>query len=148
MFSGGDSSDGINNINQLGAYGLVNQVAVTNAMAAGQNIDWAQLAQQWIQMRDNSELQSKTQSNLNANKIVDSSCNNFKFEEKGEADMDMDDEEQTENKSQKINNDFAPSSVIQNLNEPPWFYGDGNSQIGKHPIVEKINNIYVSIFNL
>lgn len=118
MFSGGDSSEGINSLNQLGAYGFVNQVAVSNAMAAGQNIDWAQLAQQWIQMRDNSEIEAS------ANKISEPNCNNLTFEEKGEADMDMDDEEQTDEKSaQRTSNDLT-SSVHNSLNQP-WFFSEG-----------------------
>ncbi|KNC21732.1 hypothetical protein FF38_04015 [Lucilia cuprina] len=129
MFSGGDSSEGINSLNQLGAYGFVNQVAVTNAMAAGQNIDWAQLAQQWIQMRDNSTIETKMDYNTaRADNVSGPSCNNLKFEEKGEADMDMDDEEQTDEKTaQRANNEYNASSAVSNLNQ--WFYSEGTSQI-------------------
>ncbi|XP_037813418.1 arginine/serine-rich protein PNISR isoform X2 [Lucilia sericata] len=130
MFSGGDSSEGINSLNQLGAYGFVNQVAVTNAMAAGQNIDWAQLAQQWIQMRDNSAIETKMDYNTaRADNVSGPSCNNLKFEEKGEADMDMDDEEQTDEKTTlRPNNEITATSAVNNLNQP-WFFGEGTSQI-------------------
>lgn len=132
MFSGGDSSDGINNLNQLSTYGFVNQVAVTNAMAAGQNIDWAQLAQQWIQMRDNTAVEAKPDANASANKIADfGSCNSSKFEEKGEADMDMDEEEQTDEKDTQQRLFTAQTGVHNNLNRP-WFFSEENaSQLGE-----------------
>uniref|UniRef100_A0A1I8PNW9 Arginine/serine-rich protein PNISR n=1 Tax=Stomoxys calcitrans TaxID=35570 RepID=A0A1I8PNW9_STOCA len=67
----------------MSGYQFINQAAVANAMASGHNIDWAQLAQQWIQMRDSAK----------------SETSSAKYDEKGEADMDI--EEQVE----KDNND-------------------------------------------
>ncbi|TMW50158.1 hypothetical protein DOY81_004783 [Sarcophaga bullata] len=126
MFSGGDSSEGLN---QLGAYGFVNQVAVSNAMAAGQNIDWAQLAQQWIQMRDNAGLNTETACNLGNSKMVQpASVSNF--EEKGEADMDMDEEEQQTDEKllQKVDNSFSSSTGLNhNTLNQSWFFNDGTS---------------------
>lgn len=125
MFSGGDSSEGMNSLNKFGSYGFVNQAAVSNAMAAGQNIDWAQLAQQWIQMRDNT-VSDKIEappppdiSNVkNANFINKSS----KFVEQGEADMDMEDEDQTDNKSlPKLDITNHAACVVQEHSiEQPW----------------------------
>ncbi|KAM7364187.1 uncharacterized protein ACRADG_000783 [Cochliomyia hominivorax] len=143
MFSGGDSSDGLNNLNQFGSYGFVNQVAVSNAMAAGQNIDWAQLAQQWIQMRDNNSttIGTNLEPHASANKTITDlgSCNNnSKFEEKGEADMDMDDEEQTDEKEpQEINNDIASSSTNVVHDNQSWIFNKGNSS---KMVLRPINN--------
>ena len=127
MFSGGDSSEGLN---QLGAYGFVNQVAVSNAMAAGQNIDWAQLAQQWIQMRDNPGLDTETACNLGNSKVVQPTTLP-NYEEKGEADMDMDEEEQQQTDEklvQKVENSFSSSTgVSHNTLNQSWFFNDGAS---------------------
>ena len=139
MFSGGDSSEGLN---QLGAYGFVNQVAVSNAMAAGQNIDWAQLAQQWIQMRDNAGLDTETACNL-GNRQPPSVPN---YEEKGEADMDMDEEEQQQTDEklvQKVENSFSSStSVNHNTLNQSWFFNDGaaSTKLGKFIQILKVKS--------
>lgn len=128
MFSGGDSSDGINSANQFSSFGFVNQVTVSNAMAAGQNIDWAQLAQQWIQMRDNSELDPRTELEHSANKAAEP--NILKFEEKGEADMDMDEEEHSDEKIQRFNSLGTSSNSTDNLHQS-WYFDGNNPELGK-----------------
>lgn len=71
-----------------GAFQFINQSVVTNAMASGQNIDWAQLAAQWIQMQHRENTTSL------ANERKEIPVSHVKYdEEKGEADMDMDDEQ-------------------------------------------------------
>lgn len=123
MYNDDDISGGFNNLG--GPYQFLNQAAVTNAMASGQNIDWAQLAQQWIQMRDS------TTTSIGVTDFSTSGCGNVsaqsdsRYEEKGEADMDMDDEEHMEERTILDRNKRSILPVVMQ-HQPsntsrPWF---------------------------
>ncbi|XP_075144796.1 uncharacterized protein LOC142219912 isoform X2 [Haematobia irritans] len=90
----------------MSGYQFINQAAISNAVSSGHNIDWAQLAQQWIQMRDS----AKYEKDVN--------------DEKGEADMDI--EEQME----KDNSDKILQRGIHNLNNENNSHWDSRTETG------------------
>lgn len=168
MFSGGDSSEAMNNFNQAS---MTPFQFMTQAMAAGQNIDWAQLAQQWIQMRDNNTPMVDAPAapmtsvppppNLSAFGLNVDNClmpnlyntNNKQFVEKGEADMDMDEEDHADEKCNQSGQAavFSNVSALQegqnNSLQPPWLAQRGNnsqSVSGKiHKNILEPNKLYV-----
>ncbi|XP_061392395.1 arginine/serine-rich protein PNISR-like [Musca vetustissima] len=105
-----------------GPYQFINQTAVTNAMASGQNIDWASLAQQWIKMRD-----SAPSAGVEAN---DFSIATARYEEeKGEADMDMDDEEHLEKDPQcrTVGDTIMQQGTIADPSSSQWYADKTNA---------------------
>lgn len=95
----------------------------TKIPSSDQSLNWAELAQQWIQMKDRSE-----------SEIVERRhevCSERLAGEKGEADMEMDDEEQNDGVTQGhqtiIHNGVPPQPIAQPPFPPPpnvsplWF---------------------------
>ncbi|KAL9890432.1 uncharacterized protein ACN427_009419 [Glossina fuscipes fuscipes] len=144
---------GVNNMSQFAAFQFATQMAASDGGSTSQAIDWAQLAQQWIQMRDSNINQSSEDTTTIANKHSGNAVVAAGYEEKGEADMDMEDDEQNDAKSSVAICDFvrasssqshsetstSPQNLIQNPNlGQPWYMqqcslsnlGPSGSQIG------------------
>uniref|UniRef100_A0A1I8N920 Arginine/serine-rich protein PNISR n=1 Tax=Musca domestica TaxID=7370 RepID=A0A1I8N920_MUSDO len=103
-----------------GPYQFINQAAVTSAMASGQNIDWASLAQQWIKMRDSALISG------NETNAFSTPTTRYE-EEKGEADMDMDEDDQIEKTSApKYISDSIMQQSVETGSTAPWYMDKTN----------------------
>ncbi|XP_011191271.2 arginine/serine-rich protein PNISR [Zeugodacus cucurbitae] len=148
MYSAGDSSgDGLSGLNQF-------------AGMSG-SIDWAAMAQQWIQMHDTSNFMSMPDappppniSNtfneinmVNSNLTATSSGTTIKksFDEKGEADMDMDEDEESARCGITPPPPAPPAQQGKNRElvmqpQTPWYMQQQNLVVGP-PVAENITDI-------
>lgn len=136
MFPNNSPNGGVNNMNQFAAFQFATQMAASDGGSTSQTIDWAQLAQQWIQMRDSNINQASEDITTNAKKNSGNAVVAAGYEEKGEADMDMEDDDQNDAKSSVAICDLvrasssqshsetstSPHNLIQNPNlGQPWY---------------------------
>lgn len=120
MFSGGDSSEeGMNNRNKMHSFPLAAQSIST---MGSNNIDWASLAQQWIQMKDFSDTMPEAPPPPNISNVKEKS-----FEEQGEADMEVEKDDEDEHQQQES----LPMMIIPHQHVPienSWIIPQPNLQ--------------------
>uniref|UniRef100_A0A034W4Q2 Arginine/serine-rich protein PNISR n=1 Tax=Bactrocera dorsalis TaxID=27457 RepID=A0A034W4Q2_BACDO len=144
MYSAGDSSgDGLSGLNQF-------------AGMSG-SIDWAAMAQQWIQMHDTSNFISmpdappppNISNTLNEVKMTTTTTTTAikkSFDEKGEADMDMDEDEESARCGDTPPSPAPSTQLGKNRDHPvmqpqsPWFMQQPNIVVGP-PVAENIPGI-------
>lgn len=120
---GGGPPTALNNLAMVGEAQWMSQSAYQNAQ---QNIDldkvdWAQLAQQWIHMKESS---GEPQIQMEAPPPPRFSQPIPEYEEKGEADMEMDDEPVTAATVTAVTAPPAPTNIFQTSN---WNSESANS---------------------
>lgn len=134
MYSAGDSSgDGLSGLNQF-------------AGMSG-SIDWAAMAQQWIQMHDTSNFMSmpdapppptisNTFNDVNMTATTTTTAIKKSFDEKGEADMDMDEDEESAKCSDTPHSPAPSMQLGKNRDhtvmqpQSPWFMQQPNIVVG------------------
>ncbi|XP_050341730.1 arginine/serine-rich protein PNISR isoform X1 [Bactrocera neohumeralis] len=144
MYSAGDSSgDGLSGLNQF-------------AGMSG-SIDWAAMAQQWIQMHDTSNFISmpdappppnisNTPNEVKMTASTTTSAIKKSFDEKGEADMDMDEDEESARCGDTPPSPTPSTQLGKNRDHPvmqpqsPWFMQQPNIVVGP-PVAENIPGI-------
>lgn len=149
MYSAGDSSgDGLSGLNQF-------------AGMSG-SIDWAAMAQQWIQMHDTSNFMSmpdapppptisNTFNDVNMTATTTTTAIKKSFDEKGEADMDMDEDEESAKCSDTPHSPAPSMQLGKNRDhtvmqpQSPWFMQQPNIVVGP-TVAENIPGIGMIIY--